>query len=363
MDDHREISRFMALMKGAPESFALDSSLDDILQKLSPVGKGIKRSMSYFENIRQVQAVRESNPFRAMLVLARRADRILKARKQADIDSVAGSLEMLIGYYKSEQVEASVDEHVQRLYAVGGWELIYLPHYDDERPDEHDIRDLLDNWPADAPRIPDLLSINFIDDLEALQEAIGSGYVISGNSLPSFNEWEMYSVLALMKLDDAAWTLHSGEEDTPQKPLGFTDTKPAGDEILIRTANLLLEATEAVCYAEREFSNAQLREARDKQKGPTEERIAAAARGAVSKKALAVKNAPNTIAKKYIIDEWALHKNEYDLNKTAFCRTYVILLRNNFTNAKGEPFIISEKTMNEVWLSDSPVTRKRGPGC
>jgi hypothetical protein len=59
-------------------------------------------------------------------------------------------------------------------------------------------------------------------------------------------------------------------------------------------------------------------------------------------------------AKAWVRDEWALKKPAYKGNKSDFARTYASLVRVKFTDNKGDPLSITEKTIRESWLSDTP---------
>lgn len=363
MDEHREVSRLMATVEKWAASPTSASPISRLLSndKFSTVNVNMGLD-GVFENIQEMQKTRESKPFLAMLRIKRRADSILKQRQVNDIELVADAVLAVIEFYKEEQIESAIDDHARSLFVAGGWELKYLPHYyGDEPVREEDIRELLENWPPDAIDSPCLLCADDIDDFEALQEIVSSGYEISGINLPSFNQWEMYAILALIKLDDAAWTLNKRDKEPCQGVLAFACAPHPDIEKMIQVGNLLIEATEIICYAEREFSDSQLREVRAKQMASDEDRIAAKARAEVSRNALDTRYATTNEAKAYVRKEWAAKKDDYGGNKTAFCRTYVRMVSNEFKTAKGDPLVITEKQMNQVWLSDTPVTRKRGP--
>ena len=58
--------------------------------------------------------------------------------------------------------------------------------------------------------------------------------------------------------------------------------------------------------------------------------------------------------RRFVKSEWQLYKAQYNSNKSAFARDYAARLRNEFTDPKGEPFKITEKTIREVWLRNTP---------
>lgn len=64
------------------------------------------------------------------------------------------------------------------------------------------------------------------------------------------------------------------------------------------------------------------------------------------------RHAPTRAARKFVIDEWKLHRSAYDGNKSAFTRDYVKRVRNEFD------VVVTEKQMREVWLKDTPSASK-----
>ena len=70
----------------------------------------------------------------------------------------------------------------------------------------------------------------------------------------------------------------------------------------------------------------------------------------------AIKRAEKTNkAKSWVRSEWALKRIAYQGNKSDFARTYVSLVRVQFTDNKGDPLSITVKTISEVWLADTPA--------
>lgn len=71
----------------------------------------------------------------------------------------------------------------------------------------------------------------------------------------------------------------------------------------------------------------------------------------VARKAVAKRFAANDAAKTWVRSEWKAHSAAYEGNKSAFARDYVRRVRNE----RGVS--ITEKTMCEVWLRDTPDAR------
>lgn len=69
------------------------------------------------------------------------------------------------------------------------------------------------------------------------------------------------------------------------------------------------------------------------------------------------KNRPKNMARDFVRARWLNEQYEYK-SKADFARNYVAIVRNEFTDQKGDPLEITEKTIKEVWLSDNPAAGK-----
>lgn len=59
------------------------------------------------------------------------------------------------------------------------------------------------------------------------------------------------------------------------------------------------------------------------------------------------KNRANSLAREFVLNEWAMHRHEYEGNKSEFARVYA-------RRVKHEMMVdVTEKTIREVWLSPS----------
>lgn len=65
------------------------------------------------------------------------------------------------------------------------------------------------------------------------------------------------------------------------------------------------------------------------------------------------------MAREFVKSEWAQNRDVYKGNKSEFARIYAKRVRNEFVDSKGEPLGITEKTIREVWLSDTPSAGKQ----
>lgn len=76
-----------------------------------------------------------------------------------------------------------------------------------------------------------------------------------------------------------------------------------------------------------------------------------------ARRAAAARYKVNTEARRFVADEWNTHARDYDFNKSEFARHYVGLVRNKFTAGNGDPFVVTEKTIREAWLTFTPPAR------
>jgi hypothetical protein len=74
-----------------------------------------------------------------------------------------------------------------------------------------------------------------------------------------------------------------------------------------------------------------------------------------AKVAAAKRHESSNKARVFVKNEWDKHKTSYNNNKSAFARSYVALIANQFKDAKGDPLKITEDTIKEIWLKDPPV--------
>lgn len=80
---------------------------------------------------------------------------------------------------------------------------------------------------------------------------------------------------------------------------------------------------------------------------PSTVRREQAKRGGLAKHSMSKK------AREFVKSEWAQHRDVYKGNKSEFARIYAKRVRNEFADSKGEPLGITERTIREVWLSDT----------
>lgn len=172
-----------------------------------------------------------------------------------------------------------------------------------------EIRNLLKHWPSWADGKPDIPNEENIYCLYALQDILCSGFPCDDiKGFPCATEAECYAVLALMKLDDAIGLLVIPEKRTDQGILIHPGAHPWKAQNVIDSGNIIVEAMEIVCYAERELSNDQLNKLRDEQKKKMDaervaEKTAQFSFSAIGKAGAIKRHAPMTTLR-----EWAVKK-------------------------------------------------------
>jgi hypothetical protein len=311
--------------------------------------------MGYFDNLDAAPAFLDARPFASLNSIKWRARAILRGRSNEKIERTAGEVLVAISAFKEEETEREFDRYVANLHRAGGWELRYWEGAESgHSPTLSDIYGLLENWPHWASERPNIPAEDDITDLEAFREILESDNFLPGSSDPIFLDHELFAVLALLRLEDVArltWT---------DKKRAFIDPglTPWTKDALILAGSILAEAMEIICWAERAIASKKLAEMRDEQKKNIAEQARLDERKLASKHAVNTKNAPNRKAETFVRGEWLKNKAEYNNNKTSFARDYVPIVANKFKNNKGEPLKITEKQMREVWLSDTPPTRK-----
>lgn len=305
--------------------------------------------MNDWDNFDLLSSHAPKYPYEAINGIAWRARRILKGwtnkKLTTAITAINEALEEQVTYY----LEAEKASYVQSLVENGGWELSYLPLGEEVTTEA--VRELIENWPSDADDWPSLQDRRDFADLDTLQDILDhweTDAIIHGVS-----NFEFYAVLALAKIEEAVSHLSWAQEGKGEIHNIAAEVGP------IAAANAVIEAMEIICYAERTLSDEQLKEIRTEQREQFAAEVAAQARKRNSERAVAARYSPNRAAREFVQNEWAAHKNAYDGNKSAFARNYVAIVANKFTDSKGDPLKVTEKTIREVWLSDTPSTSKQ----
>jgi hypothetical protein len=169
-------------------------------------------------------------------------------------------------------------------------------------------------------------------------------------------EYEFYALLALMTICAAvhlAQPLREGRSQNPAEPK-IWQLKVVG-----RAA---IDATKAIGHAE-SLQSAKHSSPFDasKQAKIQAEAVTEALSREASKKAVNAakkRHAPGNNARDWVCKEWTLHRDSYSGNKSEFSRIYSARVKHEFTDSKGQALSVTEKTIREVWLKNTPVAGK-----
>ena len=279
--------------------------------------------MACYENFDWFHPSYQSRPFGAMYSIAFRANQILKKRKPGEWSAAAEVLEKWVAEHKESRVEEETAQYIkarsETLASEGGWELAYLPRdpYDPYQssspPDAAEICNLLENWPVGADERPDFPQAD--DDLDTLADILCSGYPYDDiEGFPAAQEYELYAVYALIKINVAIWCLRIDDQIASKSmplSIGSCPWKPSA---LINAGELVIEAMEFICMAERELRDAQFAKLRTDRESKLEAKLDAQIRkeSELQRKAL-LSEAGKLGAQKKNSDflrlkEWALEK-------------------------------------------------------
>lgn len=225
--------------------------------------------MSIYDNLELLSSFAQVRPFQGLFSIRWRAEQILKKRKPLQWKCAAPVVQKWISTFKEARTDEAKETFIRTrsrdLSTEGGWELGYLSRdpNDPNPPSEAEIRNLLENWPSFADEQPDFPSEEDIDDLDALQDILCSG--IPFDDIDGFfnaKEYEIYAVLALMKVNQVAGVLNVEEERNEQGHIVDRGLAKWSKEVLIEVANLLTEGMDIVCFAERELFHSQFQKMR-----------------------------------------------------------------------------------------------------
>ena len=233
--------------------------------------------MSHFSNLAKAKGVSTYRLFPAFQSVKWRADTILKGRDSIAIECAASYVIQSIEEFKFEELATQIEARVQHLSENGGWELGYLQRTDHHADDAaqrltttDDIRDLLNNWPRDADDSPP--TYDQCSDVDALGEILCSGDIYQWDWIDgckNASEAELYAVLALIKLDDVARTIFMPEKWTEAGISIYQPGTAIGIAKAVDAANVLIEAVESVCSAQREVDNAVHHKYQEEARGET----------------------------------------------------------------------------------------------
>ena len=243
-------------------------------------------------------------------------------------------------------VEEEMDSLVSGLLRHGGWELSYISSEVELGP--RAVRDLLENWPSEADDQPNLPSEDDLSDVEALELAIEAFLPASPPGLVSDDPVKCAAVLALMLAAECYDTLN-WDKDSPQSLR--LDVKLAS---LSAAGDAAIEATRAVGLADKLHKEASLRSALSSEQRALIQSQAVLITRQRAKYAAEKRHSSMRLAKLFVQAEWHKNADAYKRNKSDFARNYVVLIRDQFQDSRGDPLRVTEKTIREVWLISRP---------
>jgi len=278
----------------------------------------------------------------------------LRILERRDLDEIRFSAECI-----QKEIDDSVDAYIEnetaslikRLAEQGGYQCLYLP--DGSNGTESEIRDLLENWSGDFDDPSGLPKRDDVSELDLLSEFLEYENVRNNPDIEFIQlglceaePQEFYAVLALMTVCQA---IHSNPHP---KRINCYVVEPSKAAITA-IGDATIQAVEIMAYGDKVKFEAQIKKAIAAQwpallEAAVNERISERASKAAQKR-----HGKNDSARDFVSAEWKRTCAEYDGNKTAFTRDYVRRVLNEYDVQ------VTEKTMREVWLKDTPNAGKQ----
>lgn len=288
--------------------------------------------------------------FERFYLIGLQALRMLERRTLDEIRFSAGEIQKEIDSSIEAYIENETNSLVENLNENGGYQLRYLP--DGSSGTKREIRELLENWsaefddPSGMPKRDDLSSLDALSNFLEHDNDPDIEFIQLG--LCEAEAHEFYAVLALMIICQASHSNPSSftNKDAYRKEgLTFEQITEIGDATI--------RAVEIMGYADRvEFEVKVKKALQSKHLVILEVEVAKRVSERASK-AAQKRHGRNDPAKYFVAAEWKRTCTEYDGNKTAFTRDYVRRVLNEFG------ITVTEKTMREVWLKDTPSAGKQ----
>ena len=299
--------------------------------------------MSWFDDFYPLVWNVPEYPFkrlRATVNMARNHLRGLDIRHLQQIESV---VQDSMSEQRAIYVEEELDFLVAGLLRRGGWELSFLE--DPNRAGEREIRYLLEHWPPEADDQPNLPSENDLSDVDALELAIDAGLPASPPGVVSDDPVKCAAVLALMLVAECYDALGLDKEvpRSVQLDMKFASVSVAADAAI--------EATRSAGLAEKLHGQESLRSTLSaEQRAQLQLQVVRVTRER-AKHAAEKRHSSMRQAKLFVQSEWDKNAEAYNKNKSDFARNYVVLIRDQFHDNKGDPLRVTEKTIRDTWLS------------
>jgi hypothetical protein len=283
--------------------------------------------------------------------ISRQALRMLKRRNISELSAAATEIRAEIARAVVEHMDIPIYDLITRPCKDGGDQL--NPGHDDCSPTEHEISNLLEGWAKKWDDPSGLPTRDGLSDLDALRwfgthyrsEQIWYGLIDPVES-------EAYAVLALMNICAAVHATQptwGGSSPNPTEPTVWQ---------LQFVGLATINAMAAIAHAE----NLELEQKiRNDIAHKQSELVAEALSRRTSERAVNAANkrhAPGNNARDWVCQEWALNRDSYSGNKSEFSRIYAARVKHEFKDSKGEQLSVTEKTIREVWLKNTPAAGK-----
>lgn len=287
--------------------------------------------------------------------IGQQALRLLKRRTIGELSVAAKAIGATIARSLVENMDIGIYDLITRPCTDGGSQLNLgqtdCPHT------ENEISNLIEGWAKQWDDPSGLPARDGLSDLDALRwfgTYTGDKQLWYGLIEPE--EYEFYAILALMTICAAVHLVQPTRNDSPQNPAEPTILQL---KVIGRAA---INATKAIAHAE-SLHSAELSRPFDASKQATiqAEAVAEALSREASERAAKAANkrhAPSKSARDWVCKEWALLSDSYSGNKSEFSRIYAARVKHEFKDSKGEPLSVTEKTIREVWLSNTPTAGK-----
>lgn len=284
--------------------------------------------------------------------ISRQALRMLKRRNIGELSAAAKEIRAEIARAVVENMDVSIYDLITRQCKNGGDQLNH--GHDACSPTEHEISNLLESWAKkwdDPSGLPTRDGLSDLDALRWFGPHYRSERIWYGLNEPE--ESEIYAVLALMIICAAV--------HVTQPTWGGSSHNPAESTIwqLKVVGWATINAMGALAHAETLELEQKIRnDFALKQSRILEEELSRITRDRAVN-AASKRHESSNLARAWVREQWALYgESSYSGNKSEFARIYSARVKNEFTDSKGEPLAVMDKTIREVWLKNTPAAGK-----
>jgi hypothetical protein len=284
---------------------------------------------------------------------------LLKRRTIGELSVAAKEIRAAIARSLVENMDIGIYDLITKPCANEGSQM--NPAQADCPITEDEISNLLESWAKqwdDPSSLPTRDGLSDFDAMRGFCRFSGDKQILDG--LVELEEYEFYAILALMTICAAVHLVQPTRGDSSQYPADPTILQL---KVIGRAA---INAMESVTHAENLKSAQQSRHKNDLEQARLQaKKVTLAVTEALSQEAsnkgvnaANKRHAPGKSARDWVRKEWALHSDIYSGNKSEFSRIYAARVKNELKDLKGEPFSVTDKTIREVWLKDTPAAGK-----